>query len=79
MTDRYVVKIVTDGVAEEQLIDLADLDQEAAEGFAAQLRDDTEEARNVGVPEITVQVPGGGALTFDPRAIATIDLEVADD
>jgi hypothetical protein len=79
MTDRYVLRIATDGVAEEQLIDLADLDQEAAEGFAAQLRGDTAEAREVGVPQISVQVPGGGALTFDPRAIATIDLEIAAD
>ncbi|MCW2602936.1 MAG: hypothetical protein JWN61_1071 [Pseudonocardiales bacterium] len=78
MTDRYVVKIVTDGVPDARIVELGGLDQAAAEAFTARLRADTEEARDVGVPEITAQVPGGETLTFDPRAIATIDLEVAD-
>lgn len=78
MTDRYVVKIVTDGVPDAQMVELGDLDQAGAEAFVGTLRSDTEEARDVGVPEISAQVPGGQTLTFDPRAIATIDLEVAD-
>lgn len=78
MTDRYVVKIVTDGVPDAQIIDLGELDHDGAERFAATLRLDTEQARDVGVPEISTEIPGGGTLTFDPRAIATIDLEVAD-
>jgi hypothetical protein len=78
MTSRFVVKIAQDGVQEPVLVDLGDMDQDAAEHFVAQLREDTQEAREVGVPLLSTPLTGheNGVLAFDPRGIATIDLEV---
>lgn len=81
MTGRFVVKIAQDGVPEPLMVDLGDMDQRAAEKFVSDLRLDTEGARDVGVPMITTSLQGQpeGVLSFDPRTIATIDLELQSD
>ena len=76
----FIVKIAVDGVSEPTIIPLSGVDQDAAEAFVATLRDDTESARNVGVPLITTVMDGRPdiSVTLDPREIATIDLEIAE-
>jgi hypothetical protein len=80
MPQDFVVKIAVDGVAEPTIIELTGADQPAAEAFVATLREDTESARNVGVPLITTAMEGRPdiSITLDPRTIATIDLEIAE-
>ncbi|MEP6852394.1 MAG: hypothetical protein ABJA87_07045 [bacterium] len=79
MTD-YVLKVIFDDREEPIYLDLPGLSHEDAETFAAQVREDVLEAKNVNAPvveEVRAGSPGTD-IVFDPRHVVAIDLDTAD-
>lgn len=75
----YILRVSFNDRTDDQILDLTGIGLEQAEGFAAELRHEVEQAGEVGAPVVQMSVPGGADTIFEPGRIVGIDLEeVAD-
>ena len=71
----YFLKIVFHDEPSELDLDLNALSHEEAEAYAADVRYQVTEAKNVNAPVIVVTSPKLDDLTLDPRRVVAVDLE----
>ena len=74
----YFLKIVIHDEPSELDLDLAALSHEEAEAYAADVRYQVTEAKNINAPLIVVTNPKVDDLTLDPRRVVAVDLKDAD-
>ena len=74
----YFLKIVFHDEPSELDFDLGALSHEEAEAYAADVRYQVTEAKNINAPLIVVTNPKVDDLTLDPRRVVAVDLEDAD-
>ena len=72
----YFLRVSFNDRADDQILDLPDLDLEQAERFAGDLRYEVQQAGEVSAPVVQMTLPGADeATTFEPGRIVGIDLE----